>query len=74
MHGGINFDPYRRYTKGLFLTGYELSGKLQRLRGIFWIPDDPSDSSLLLLTDNGVYFEFILMNMLVRALRELYRF
>ncbi len=59
MHGGVGFEPYRemfsRYLPhGMsYLEGYNAS------EGYFAMQDDLSQSGLLLLTDNGVYYEFL---------------
>ncbi|MCK9304079.1 MAG: GH3 auxin-responsive promoter family protein [Bacteroidales bacterium] len=73
MHGGISFDPYREIFKRIipdpqmnYRENYNAS------EGYFGFQDDPSESSLLLLTNNGVFYEFIPMNMLVKALEGSY--
>lgn len=59
MHGGVGFDPYRdmfqRYLpKPMdYLEGYNAS------EGYFAMQDDLNEPGLLLLTDNGVYYEFL---------------
>ena len=60
IHGGISFIPYREQYKKLlpnpkmkYLETYNAS------EGFFGIQDDPNDTSLLLMLDYGVYYEFI---------------
>lgn len=60
FHGGIAFTPYRKQYEQLITS--------QRMRymetynaseGFFGIQDDPNDSSMLLMLDYGVYYEFM---------------
>ena len=60
IHGGINFTPYREQYKRLlpdpkmkYMETYNAS------EGFFGLQDDPSDSSMLLMLDYGVYYEFV---------------
>lgn len=60
IHGGISFTPYReQYNRLLpdpkmkYLETYNAS------EGFFGLQDDPSDSSMLLMLDYGVYYEFM---------------
>ncbi|MDZ7633370.1 MAG: GH3 auxin-responsive promoter family protein [Bacteroidales bacterium] len=60
FHGGINFAPYREQYRRLlpdpamnYMETYNAS------EGFFAIQDDLSDSSMLLMLDYGVYYEFI---------------
>lgn len=60
IHGGISFVPYREQYKQLlpgsqmkYLETYNAS------EGFFGIQDDPDDTSMLLMLDYGVYYEFI---------------
>jgi len=59
-HGGVSFDPYREQYKKLipspdmhYLETYNAS------EGFFGIQDDLTDSSMLLMLDYGVFYEFI---------------
>lgn len=63
FHGGISFEPYRDQYKALipsdsmhYMETYNAS------EGFFGIQDDPSDHSLLLMLDYGIFYEFIPMN------------
>jgi hypothetical protein len=60
FHGGINFEPYRDQYKMIipsekmnYMETYNAS------EGFFGIQDDPNDSSMLLMPDYGVFYEFI---------------
>ncbi len=60
IHGGISFVPYREQYRRLlpdpkmkYLETYNAS------EGFFGIQDDPEDSSMLLMLDYGVYYEFM---------------
>jgi len=60
FHGGISFDPYRSQYESLipspkmhYMETYNAS------EGFFAIQDDLSDSSLLLMLDYGIFYEFI---------------
>ncbi len=60
FHGGISFAPYREQYKKLlpdprmhYMETYNAS------EGFFAIQDDLSDSSMLLMLDYGIYYEFI---------------
>lgn len=60
FHGGVNFEPYRQHFK-------ELSGRddfifyefYNATEGFFGIQAEPEGGDLLLLTDTGVFYEFI---------------
>ena len=63
IHGGINFTPYREQYKRLlpdpkmkYLETYNAS------EGFFGLQDDPADTSMLLMLDYGVYYEFVPMS------------
>lgn len=60
IHGGISFMPYREQYRRLlpdpkmkYLETYNAS------EGFFGIQDDPDDSSMLLMLDYGIYYEFM---------------
>lgn len=59
-HGGVSFTPYREQYQRLipspsmhYLETYNAS------EGFFAIQDDPNDSSMLLMLDYGIFYEFI---------------
>ncbi len=60
FHGGISFEPYRDLYKTLipsdkmhYMETYNAS------EGFFGIQDDPSDNSMLMMPDYGIFYEFI---------------
>lgn len=60
IHGGISFTPYREQYKHLlpdpkmkYLETYNAS------EGFFGLQDNPEDTSMLLMLDYGVYYEFL---------------
>jgi hypothetical protein len=60
FHGGISFEPYREQYKALipsdkmhYVETYNAS------EGFFGIQNDPTDRSMLLMIDLGIFFEFI---------------
>lgn len=62
-HGGVSFGPYREQFRKIipspdmhYMETYNAS------EGFFGIQDDLSDSSMLLMLDYGVFYEFIPMD------------
>ncbi|HOT14478.1 MAG TPA: GH3 auxin-responsive promoter family protein [Bacteroidales bacterium] len=62
IHGGVNFSPYQNSYKNIipsenmhYMETYNAS------EGFFAIQNDLQDSSMLLMTDYGIYYEFIEM-------------
>lgn len=63
FHGGISFEPYRDQYKTLIPSGrMQYVETYNASEGFFGIQDDPSDPSLLLMLDYGIFYEFIPMN------------
>lgn len=62
FHGGIAFGPYREEYKRILGEGVRYQENYNASEGFFGIQDDPSDSSMLLMIDYGVYYEFIPMD------------
>ncbi len=63
MHGGVNFDPYRKQFQNLipnkkmnYLENYNAS------EGFFAIQDKNPSEGMLLLLDYGIFYEFIDMD------------
>lgn len=60
FHGGVNFEPYRNHFR-------ELSGRndfvfyefYNATEGVFGVQAEPEGGDLLLLTDTGVFYEFV---------------
>lgn len=62
IHGGIAFTPYRAEYERLFpMQQMHYVETYNASEGFFAIQDDPTDSSMLLMLDYGVYYEFIPM-------------
>ena len=68
FHGAVRFDPYRERFKKLipsdrmsYLETYNAS------EGFFALQDEPHSSDLLLLTDHGIFYEFIPLTQLTEA-------
>lgn len=60
FHGGISFDPYRdEYQRICNSSNMHFMETYNASEGFFAIQDDLSDSTLLLLIDNDVFYEFI---------------
>jgi hypothetical protein len=62
-HGGVNFAPYEQQFRELmpgnqvtFMENYNAS------EGFFAVQDDPAKTGMLLLLNNGIYYEFIPMS------------
>ena len=63
VHGGVNFEPYRKQYQNLFpseqmhyMETYNAS------EGFFGIQNSPHSQDMLLMLDYGVYYEFIPMD------------
>lgn len=61
-HGGVNFSPYKAQFQAMmpgdqvtYLENYNAS------EGFFAVQDDPKSEGMLLLVNNGIYYEFIPM-------------
>ncbi len=62
IHGGINFGPYRdQYKKIIPTDNMRYMETYNASEGFFAIQDDPSSSSMLLMLDYGIFYEFIPM-------------
>ncbi len=60
VHGGIAFTPYRDEYKKIFTSDimhYEETYNASE--GFFGIQDDPNDTSMLLMLDYEIFYEFI---------------
>ncbi len=60
MHGGVGFDPYRATFKEL-IPGDQFSYQeiYNASEGFFGVQCDLNQNDLLLLADNGVFYEFV---------------
>lgn len=69
MHGGISFDPYKKeYLRIIPHENMNYMENYNASEGYFAFQDDPSDSSMLLMTNGGVFYEFIPIDRLEEAL------
>lgn len=60
FHGGISFEPYReQYNKIIGKPEMRYLETYNASEGFFGVQTDFSDSSMQLITDAGVYYEFI---------------
>lgn len=60
FHGGIAFTPYRsQYEKLITSPKMHYMETYNASEGFFGIQDDPTDRSMLLMLDYGVFYEFI---------------
>jgi hypothetical protein len=68
IHGGINFVPYRQQYRELIPTDQmHYMETYNASEGFFGIQDDPASSSLLLMLDYGVFYEFMPLGELGKA-------
>ncbi len=60
FHGGIAFTPYRsQYEQLITSSKMHYMETYNASEGFFGIQDDPDNSSMLLMLDYGVFYEFI---------------
>lgn len=63
FHGGVAFTPYReQYRKLILSANMHYMETYNASEGFFGIQDDPSDLSMSLMLDYGVFYEFIPMD------------
>ncbi|MBQ5642206.1 MAG: GH3 auxin-responsive promoter family protein [Bacteroidaceae bacterium] len=63
FHGGVAFTPYReQYRKLVPLEKMHYMETYNASEGFFGLQDDPSDPSMSLMLDYGVFYEFIPMD------------
>jgi GH3 auxin-responsive promoter len=63
MHGGVSFEPYREQFKRFIpKENFNYQEIYNASEGFFGIQSDPSQSDMLLLLDNGIYYEFLPMS------------
>ena len=62
FHGGVAFTPYRKQYEQLITSpNMHYMETYNASEGFFGIQDDPTDKSMLLMLDYGVFYEFIPM-------------
>lgn len=59
VHGGVNFKPYRSRFEEFLAGGAELREVYPASEGFIALQDETPDQGLRLLTDNGLFFEFV---------------
>ena len=60
FHGGVAFTPYRKqYEHIISLPGMHYMETYNASEGFFGIQDNPADPALRLMTDYGIFYEFI---------------
>ena len=63
FHGGVAFTPYReQYNSIIRGSGMHYMETYNASEGFFGLQCDPSDPSMLLMLDYGVFYEFIPMD------------
>ncbi len=63
IHGGVNFEPYRKQFEKLIPSSHmKYMDTYNASEGFFGIQNDPSDKNMLLMLDYGIFFEFIPMD------------
>ncbi len=65
IHGGIAFTPYYEQYKKIFTSpDMKYMETYNASEGFFALQDDPSDSSMLLMLDYEIFYEFLPMSTL----------
>lgn len=59
VHGGVNFKPYRARFEQFLGGGAELREVYPASEGFIALQDETPDDGLRLLTDTGLFFEFV---------------
>lgn len=63
FHGGVAFTPYRKQYEQLITSpNMHYMETYNASEGFFGIQNDPTDKSMLLMIDYGVFYEFIPMD------------
>jgi hypothetical protein len=63
IHGGVSFGPYReQYEKIIPSPNMHYMETYNASEGFFAIQDDPSNSSMQIMLDYGIFYEFIPMD------------
>lgn len=75
FHGGVSFTPYREQYASLFASPERMHyvETYNASEGFFGIQDNPSDPSMLLMIDYGVFYEFVPLEELDRDQPRAYR-
>ncbi len=60
IHGGVSFTPYKKQFEAFFPSDQVSYQEIYNAsEGYFAIQNDPSQDDLLLLLNNGIYYEFL---------------
>lgn len=60
VHGGVSFVPYREQFRNFFPSDdFTYQETYNASEGFFAVRDDFSSNDMLLLLDNGIYYEFL---------------
>ncbi len=59
VHGGVNFKPYRQRFEHFLSGGAELREVYPASEGFIAVQDERPEDGLRLLTDTGLFFEFV---------------
>ena len=59
VHGGVNYDPYKTLFKKLIGKEIDSLEVFPASEGFFAYQDKQSETGLLLLVNNGIFYEFI---------------
>lgn len=63
IHGGVSFKPYKdQFTKIVQKSDFRYMETYNASEGFFSLQDDPKSDDMLLITDCGMFFEFIPMD------------
>ena len=69
MHGGINFEPYRKqYSRLIPSPDMHYMETYNASEGFFALQDDPEDPAMLLLPNVGIFYEFVPLKQLNEAI------
>ena len=60
LHGGVSMEPYKEQFKTLIgLPNFKFIEIYNATEGFFAFQDDPDEDGMLMMTQSGVYFEFV---------------
>ncbi len=59
LHGGVNFTPYKEQFATIIGEPIRYMEIYNASEGLFAVQNEPNDSSLALLTNHGVFYEFV---------------
>ena len=62
VHGGVSFEPYRKGFEGLLDKPLIYIETYLASEGFIAYQDEPENKSMRLITNNGIFFEFIPFN------------